>query len=232
MSIFGYSSEAAPVKDIIGGNFEVPKTDVYPITLGHVYTTKTSKGGTAITIIGKYEDGTEFKKTIYPTSTKSGVEKNTYLGKDNKPVYLADFLHFDALCLLVLGKPASEVTTEDKMVKIFDNDLKKEVPKKVATFVDFNGKQVLLALTRVLKTKQKIVGDTYVDAEGTRTEQNLDKVFRYVDRKTVTEVSTQSDATYMDAWLAKYQGKDKDLTTKQSGVAGAPEAPAMVKPLF
>ena len=232
MSLFGYSNEPVVTqKDSLGG-FSVKPTDVYTITLGHVYITASSGGGKAVNIIGKYEDGTEFKKTIYPTSKKSGTEKNTYTDKDGNTHYLADFLHFDGLCLLTLGKPASQMTTEPKMVKVYNKDQKKEVPTQVDTFTEFNGLQVKLALTRTLKTKQKLEGNTWVDTPDTRSEQDLTKVFRAVDNKTVVEVTNGSEAEFMEAWLEKYQGKDADKTTKKSGSVGAPKAAVAAKPLF
>ena len=237
MSIFGYNAEAKTETDNLGSDFGALPTDVYDSTIQVMYMTKTSSGGTALNLIAKTSDGKEIKKTLYVTSMKSGTEKNTYLDKDGKPHYLADFLHADAICLLAVGKPLGELTTEDKLVKIFDFDQKKEVPKKVPTYPDLQGKQIKLAMVRVTKLKQVKQGNEYVDdpTGATRQENTLDKVFRASDNKTVNEVRSQAPAEFMEAWLAKNQGKDKDLTKgkAQQGTVGAPAAPsAPTKPLF
>lgn len=237
MSIFGYNAEAKTETDNLGRDFGAVPTDVYDSTIQVMYMTKTTSGGTALNLIAKTADGKEIKKALYVTSMKSGTEKNTYLDKEGKPQYLADFLQADAICLLAVGKPLSELTTEDKLVKIFDFDQKKEVPKKVPTYPDLQDKQIKLAMVRVTKLKQVKQGNEYVDdpAGATRQENTLDKVFRASDNKTVNEVRSQAPAEFMEAWLAKNQGKDKDLTQGKAaqGTAGAPAASsAPTKPLF
>lgn len=237
MSIFGYNAEAKTETDNLGRDFGAVPTDVYDATIQVMYMTKTTSGGTALNLIAKTTDGKEIKKTLYVTSMKSGTEKNTYLDKEGKPQYLADFLQADAICLLAVGKPLGELVPEDKLVKIFDFDQKKEVPKKVPTYPDLQDKQVKLALVRVTKLKQVKQGNEYVDdpTGATRQENTLDKVFRASDNKTVNEVRSQAPAEFMEAWLAKNQGKDKDLTQGKAaqGTAGAPAASsAPTKPLF
>jgi len=243
MSIFGYNAEAKTETDNLGRDFGAVPTDVYDSTIQVMYMTKTTSGGTALNLIAKTTDGKEIKKTLYVTSMKSGTEKNTYLDKEGKPQYLADFLQADAICLLAVGKPLGELIPEDKLVKIFDFDQKKEVPKKVPTYPDLQDKQVKLAMIRVNKIKQVKGGvdangkQRYVDdLAGTVVQENtLDKVFRASDNKTVNEVRSQAPAEFMEAWLAKNQGKDKDLTQGKAaqGTAGAPAASsAPTKPLF
>lgn len=238
MSLFGNlkTEGLEEAEDRVGGNFGAVDTDVYLTTIAAFYHGKSPKGAQFIQIIGKLPNGKELRNTVYITNQKG---ENFFMAKDKdkketgKRAPLPGFTLIDDICMITTGKPLSEQDTEEKTVKVYDADAKKELPKSVPMLTDVVGKEVKLAVQKVLENKSDKVGDEYVPNAETRELNEIVKAIHPELNMTIVEAKNGADApAYHDAWLESNKGKIRDKRSIKDGVAGVAGAPpkAATKP--
>lgn len=223
----------ADEKDSIGGG-RVLESGLYPATINLAYVTTSQGGATGLVLHAKTEDGRNIQQTLWMTSGAAKGATNTYTDKDGKKHYLPGFLAAQSLTLLTIGKEISELDTETKVAKVWNKEAKAEVPTKVECLTDLHGKQIIFGLIR------NVVDKTVKNAEGayeptgeTRTENEIDKLFRASDRMTTAEIRAQAtEAVFVDTWATKWTGVDrvKAKGAAAGGTVGAPKAAATKKP--
>ena len=210
-------------QDRLGG-FAVFNTDVYPGKVKVAYGIKSEGGalGVALTIL--LDGGREYAETVY-VSNKKG--ENFYV-KDGKKYPMPGFTNIDDLCLITTGIPLAEQATEEKVVKIYDYDQKKELPKSVPVLVGLTDQPVLVAIQKSLedKTKKNDAGD-YVPTGETREANSIEKFFHPEYKLTVNEAKAGvEEPKFLKAWTEKNKDQVRDKTTASkggnSGQAGAP----------
>lgn len=224
MSIFGKlkSEGLEESQDRLGG-YAAKETDIYTGKIKMAYAGKAKSGAQSVTII-QDQGGTEYRETIYVTN-KAG--ENWFLNKDDKSkkVPLPGFTIMDDICMVTVGCGLAEIETEEKMVKIYDPDQKKELPKAVHVLTPLIGQEVSLGIRKVLENKSKKEGDEYVPTSEERTSNVIEKVFHTETKMTVAEGRQGLDAgVFWDAWLEKNKGQVQDKRTIKDGVQGAPIA--------
>jgi hypothetical protein len=126
------------------------------------------------------------------------------------------------------------------VIKLYDFDLKKEVPKTVPMLTDVIGKEVSLAILKVLENKnEKDADGNYVAIADTRETNVVDKVFHTESRMSVVEARNEAtEAKFWDGWVEKNKDQVRDKRTikdgAQAGTAGKPpsasSAPAGAAP--
>jgi hypothetical protein len=227
MSLFGNlkSDGLEETSDRLGG-FNVLETNIYTGPIKVAFAGVAASGARNVTVILDF-NGQEFRETIYITNKKG---ENFFLNKDDnkKKVPLPGFTTIDDICLVTTGKPlADQEDIEDKMVKVYDPDLKKEVPKSVPVLMGLTGQIVSLAITKQIENKsEKDSNGVYQPKADTREINVIDKVFHTESKMTVVEARNGAEvSTFWDAWLEKHKGKDRDKRTIKDGVAGKPGAP-------
>lgn len=201
------------------------------------YVSKAKSGAIGVNLVMSTSAGREFKTTLW---VQSGDAKgnNNYYTRDNKKVYLMDFIVFESLCLLTLGVKGSEAETEDKVIKIWDHKTGKEEPTTVPVIVDLIGKEAIFGIVKKLVSKNTLVGDSWVNTGETKEENKVTKIFRASDNKTVPEITNQAEeATAITAWLKKFEGTVKDESikldasaTQSAAFSGAAAGAATAKP--
>jgi hypothetical protein len=212
-------------QDRLGGSFTF-ETDVYEATIKLAYAGQSAAGALNVTISADI-NGQEFRETIYVTN-KQG--QNYFLNKqDNtKKVPLPGFTTVEHLCLIASDKGLADQTMEEKIVKIWDYDEKKEMPKAVDVLVDLIGQKVALGIVKqTVDINEKDSNGDYVPTGKTRDENTIDKVFDIESKLTVIEAMNGSTTgTFQDSWLTKNRGVTRDKTNKvaagQSGQQGRP----------
>jgi len=161
----------------------------------------------------------------------SGTEKggkNFYIAKDGKKRYLPGFTLANDLALLTAGVEIADVSTEEKMVKLYDFTAKEELPTKVQMFTDLVGKEIKAGIQMSIEDKNvKNDAGKYVPSGETRNESNVDKFFRARDGLTRTEIiAGETEGVFVDAWVQKNQGSIRNNAKGSAGVAmGSPMAP-------
>lgn len=211
-------------EDRLGGNFSTLESGVYPAMIAMAYALTSDGGAKGINLALKVDvDGEErdFRQTVYVTK-KTG--ENFYLDKDKKKQPLPGFTVIDDLCLVATeGKTLSQITFEDKTIKVYDFDAKTEVNKNLPVAMDLLGKMVLVAIEKTIEDKTtKDAAGVYVPTGETREENQIAKVAHAATRKTVSELREGKEAAFMDGWAAKYTGKTRNRAKGAQGNAGAP----------
>lgn len=212
-------------RDSLGG-FTL-ESDIYAGKIKVAYAQPAASGAMGIVMLFDF-GGKEYRETVYVTNKKG---ENFYLNKNDatKKVPLPGFTTADDICLIVTGKPLCEQVTEEKVVNVYDNDAKKELPKSVQMLVDLVGQDIRVAIQKRIENKSVKQGDEYVLTAETREVNSIEKVFHPELHLTVVEArSGQEVAKFHDAWLERNKGKTIDKTTavKDAANRAAPKAGA------
>ena len=229
MSLFGNlkSDGLEQTQDRLGGGYQPKETDIYTGKIKALYAGKSAGGAQSVSLILSLADGSEYRETFWITNKKG---ENFFLNKDDKTkkVPLPGFTIVDDLCLVTTGKPLAEQDTEEKTIKLYDSEAKKELPKAVPMLVEALGLEVSLGIVKVLENKNEKQGDEYVPTAETREVNATDKVFHTETRMTVVEAREGAEtAKFWDSWLERNKGNTRDKRTiknGQAGTAGAPKA--------
>lgn len=210
-------------QDRLGG-FDRFETDIYEARIINAYAGKSDKGAQNVTVVARLLDsGKEYRETIYITNRDG---QHWFMNGDSK-VPLPGFTTINDLCIATTEKPLADQDTEEKQVKIYDGDLKKEVPKAAQVLIDLINKSCWLAIEKVLENKNEKGDDnTYVPTAETRISNTIAKVFEHNTKMTIPEaVNGKESAEFFEKWLEKNKGKEVDrrkIKDGQSGSTGAP----------
>ena len=209
-------------KDSVGGG-GVLASNIYPATVKLAYVTQSEGGAIGLVLQAQTSAGRDIRETLWMSSGTAKGGKN-YYEKDGEKHYLPGFIAANALALLTVGQELSDLDTETKVVNVYNKDAKAEVPTKVEMVMDLLGKDILVGLIKetVDKTVKNDAGN-YVPTGETREQNTIDKFFRASDKKTTAEIRAQAEeASFHDTWLAKWQDKVRDKSSKVAGTAGVP----------
>jgi hypothetical protein len=225
MSLFGnMTNEGMDVEaeDRLGG-FQIFDSDIYNTTIKMAYSITAPSGARAIFFEFDLGTGSTYRETVYFTS-RSGV--NFYLTENKKKAPLPGFTLVDDICMFTTDTPLAGQNTEEKVVKVYDTDSKKEVPKSVPVLVDLLGKQVSIGVVRNLENKNEKVGNEYVPTAETRETNNIEKAFHTDTKLTIVEAKAgKTVGEFWDKWLEKNKGQTRDRRKHKGGPAsGRPNA--------
>ncbi len=227
-------------EDRLGG-YNIRDTDIYLGKIKAAYAGKSDGGAQYIGLVITLPDG-EYNETIYITNKKG---ENFFLNKDDnsKKVPLPGFTLIDDLCLVTTGKPLSKQVTEEKTVKLYDYEERKELPKNVPMLMDLIDTEAYFAIVKqtVDKTKKNDSTGEYDPTGETRDENVIEKVFHNPSRVTVVEQreAVKHDKTaepvFFDKWVEKNKGNTRNKS-KSGNVGNAPkggqQAPKKTTSLF
>lgn len=208
-------------QDRLGG-FQTFNTDIYTGVIKAAYAGESAKGAMSISFIIAMPGGREYKETVYVTNKK----KENFFMQDKKKIPLPGFTVVDDICLIATGKPLAEQETEEKVIKIYNYDSKKDEPTAVQMLVGLLDQPIKVGIQKTLENKKEKSGDDYVDVAGEREVNNIEKVFHPEMNLTVAEArSGQDAAAFHDAWLERNKDKVRDKRTIKDGQAGNTGAP-------
>lgn len=209
-------------QDRLGG-FQVFDSKIYHSTIKALYAGEAKSGAMNLSVVLDLGGGQEYRETVYITNKK----KQNYFEKDGKKQPLPGFTLINDLCLIATEKELSQLATEEKIIKLWDNDQKKEVPTAVQMVTEAIGKPVAVGILKALENKQvKSSTGEYVPTAETRETNRIDKVFHPEAKVTVAEArSGKKEAGFWDAWTKRNEGKVRDDRAIKDGKGGAPGAP-------
>jgi len=217
-------------QDRLGG-FKVYESGAYTGTIKAAYGGKSANSNAQnITVILDTEQG-EYREIFWVTNKNN---ENFFLNKQDKSkkVPLPGFVLVDDLCLVTTNKPLSQQTTEDKIMNVYDPEVRKEIPKSVPMLVELLGKKVTFGIVKELRNKQakNLSTGEYEDTGESREENSTDKVFHYPSNMTVVEARQgMTVSVFFDAWLQKNKGVTRDRRSikdgSQNGKPGKPGVP-------
>lgn len=221
MSLFGNlkSDGLEESQDRLGG-YKPLETDIYTGVIKAAYAGKSEGGALSMNLIAMINNN-EYRETYWLTNKKG---ENFFLNASDKTkkVPLPGFQVVDDICLIATGKPLSEQATEERTIKLYDYDAKKELPKGVDMLVDLIGQSVSLGILKELHNKNEKQGDEYVATAETREQNVTDKVFHPTEKMTVAEARAgASEAKFWDSWLERNKNQTRDRREIKDGQAGS-----------
>lgn len=207
-------------QDRLGGGFQPRASGAYDLKIKAFYAGAADSGAKYVALIA--EDGSgEYRETIYVTN-KQG--ENWFLNKDDKTkkVPLPGFTTIDDICQVTVGKSLADLAWEEKVIKLYDFDAKKELPKSVMMATEMLGQEVTLGLLQTLKNKGvKQPDGSYIDGPEERTEVNIGKVFHTGTKMTVAEARAgKEQAEFFEQWVARNKDAVIDKRTIKDGAGG------------
>lgn len=203
-------------KDVLGGN-SVRETDIYTGKVSNAYFIESKKGAIGVTVEFN-EGGSTLKFTQYVTTNKEKGQL-PYYEKDGTKYPLAGFTIINDLCLLTTNEELHTIADEgleQKVVELYNFDLRKAVPTEVSVLVPLIGEEVSLGVFKKLVNKLDSQGNP---TNETREINEVTKVFHAETRGTVAELQADNDSagTFWDQWLEKNKGRVIDATTAAAG---------------
>lgn len=219
MALFGNlkSEGLEETTDRIGG-FQPHETDIYTGPIKMAYAGASSGGAGNVTLILDL-NGREYRETIYVTNKKG---ENFFYNKDDrtKKVALPGFTIIDEICLVATNAPLADQPFEEKMVKVYDFEAKKELPKSVPVAIDLIGKVVSVGIVKTLENKSEKQGADYVPVFETRLVNSIEKVFHTETQMTVPEIRNGAEkAGFWGAWVERNRGETRDKRKLKDGAA-------------
>lgn len=218
------------------GGFAIRETDAYLATIKMAYAGQSQGGAKSVSLVLTLPDG-EYNETVYITN-KQG-ENFFYNPNDKtKKVSLPGFTTINDICIVTTGKELHEQDSEEKVVKVYDYDEKKEMPKTVPVLVELLGKTFYVGLLKQIEDKNKKNESTgeYEPTGETRETNTIEKVFHDPSMITVPEGrkaekdGTDPVATFYEAWIKKNKGVTRDKSKGGGGNAGNSGRPAGAAP--
>ena len=205
--------------DVIGG-YSVLDTNVYDFTIEVAYIDYSKNtGAMSMNMHLKGANGEQLKTQQWVASGDVKGNNNYYVDKKtNKKRYLPGFTIMNDIALLSVAKEIGQCAMEPKMVKLYDYDLRTEMPVEKTVITDLTNAHISLGVIKqtVDKNVQNGQGD-YVPSGETRDENEVDKAFRTSDGFTTVEVTAESDSpVFKQKWL------DKNLGVTRNKVKGVP----------
>jgi hypothetical protein len=213
------------VGDRLGGG--LLESGVYDGTVKLAYAGK-SQSSNAQSVVAHIDvKGVEFRETFWITN-RNGVNSYDDKKDPSKKHPLPGYTMADDLCLLTTGLPLSEQTVEEKIVKLYDFESKKDIPQNVPVLTDVIGKPITVGvLKQTVDKQQKDSAGNYVNTGETRDENIADKFFHTESRRTVTEVREGfEEPAFYAKWVEKNTGKTRNRAKGSEGKVGAPGRPA------
>lgn len=207
-----------------GGTFE---SGFYMATVKLAYAGKAQNSNAQSVTIHLDIGGREYRETLWVTN-KQG--ENFYIDKNDstKKHSLPGFVTVDDFCLLTTGHGLVDQTFEDKVVKLYDFEQKKDMPQNVPVLIDVIGKEIGVGLIKQIVDKNvKDSSGNYVPSGETREENVADKFFHAESLRTVSEFKNSvEEAVFQPKWVEKNTGETRNRAKGAAGKTGAPGKPA------
>ena len=209
--------------DSLGG-FQTLDSSVYDCKIANAFITMSQGKAMAFNLELKTADGKQMNQQLWVTSGEKKGCLNYYINKKtNEKHYLPGFNIANAICLLTVGKELSKIDTEPGVAEVYGEKTKVDIMPELV------GQDVTLGVIKQIVDKTAKSEDTgnWEPTGESRTENEIDKVFRTRDGLTVTEIrGKMTEPIFKQKWLEKWDGEVKDRTTDTSGCAaeGAPAA--------
>lgn len=221
-------------EDVLGGSRTVP-SNVYPAGIKLAYLDKSAKG--AICVVFDFAlmvNGKEctHKETFYISNAAgSFTYKDKKTGED-KP--MPSFVTVDTICKVVTGKGLAELSSEKKMVKVYDYDQKAEVPQEKEVLMDLVRGKLELGILEVTVDKNVKSDTGYVPSGETRDINEVSKIFTEEGLTLVEKDAGKTETKFKEAWIAQYADKkiNKAKGAASGAKAGGVAKQATASPLF
>jgi hypothetical protein len=194
--------------DTLGGEYIKP-TGLIHCIVDMAYLSKSSTGAMSLNLhLRNAEDKSITRHTLWITSGDKKGNKNYYINKNGKKFLLPDMVKADQISKITAGKPMSELTAENKTIKLWDFNASAEKPTEVPALPEMIGQPLMVGLIKCRDNKRVNDGSgNYVPTRDERFSNEIDKVF-HPNRFTVTEKEAGAEeAKFANQWEEKYDSE-------------------------
>lgn len=223
MSIFASQTELKP--ETVGGS-RLFETGIYSMVVDMAYLDESKGGAYSLNVVLKAADGKTHKETLWITGGRDKGQLTYFLNKSNEKQDLPGFAIANALAFHATGKDLGGLVPEEKMVNIYNYDLKKDVPTPRQVFMDMIGQQVKVAIVKqtVDKTKKNDATGKYEPTGETREENEISQIFNEKTDQSLYEAKNSLPAEIAAKWVAVNAGKTRNRSKagKEGTTTGAP----------
>lgn len=186
--------------DSLGGGFTKP-TGLYGCIVDTAYLSKSKGGALGLNLhLRVASDKSIVRQTIWCTSGDAKGNKNYYVNKDGKKFLLPGMQLADQIARITTGKAMGDLSAEEKVVKLWDNEAKAEKPTKVPVLTEMLGKSILVGLHKVDKNRwtggAPTADHTFIN--------DIDKVFYPDGFSTLEREAEAAEAKVHKQWQDKY----------------------------
>ena len=238
MSLFKKVEGIEEEKDVLGGGskFGVWNTGVYDVIIDSVYLDKSSGGAYSMNFVFKTADGKELSDTMYVTSGEAKGQLNYYTDKEGKKRYLPGYNIANAIAFAATGKELPDLEPENKIIEIYNYDLKKKVPTEKPVYMDLIGKKVKLGVFKVKEFKGvKDTSGQYVDSDEVKEFNEINKIFDENGLTIVEKKAGKTEPGFLNEWVDKYKEdfiKDKTKGKTPTATTGGATTGSSTPSLF
>lgn len=209
------------------------ETGLYTVVIDSVYMDQSKGGAHNLNFTFKTADGKTLSDTIYITSGTAKGVLNYYIDKKGQKQYLPGFTVANDISLVAGEKELSELLPEEKIVEVYNAELKKKVPTAKLVPMELIGKTLQIGIVKVKEFKNvKDASGNYVPGTEIREFNEINKVFAD-DGRTIVEAKAGSEAEFITKWVAKNPSTFiKDKTGGAKAPAAGAASGATTKSLF
>lgn len=208
----------------------VMDSGVYDVKISMAYLEKTSGGATALKLEFKEVPfGGTVRQTLYIVSGDAKGNLPYYTDSDGNKKPLPDMQKAITLSQLVTGKAFAELEPEDKVISLYNFDVKGEVNTQVKAYTDLIGQELKIGVLKVEKNKaQRDASGSWTDSNEKQEINEVDKFFT-TDGHTLSEQKAGSNPEFIERWKERNEG---NTVVRYKPIAGAPTpgAPAAASP--
>ncbi len=141
------------------------------------------------------------------------VNKNT--GKNH---YLPGYVIVNDIATIITGQPLEDQEAEEKGVKVYDFEAKKDVTQEKMVLIDLIGQEIKLGVLKVIEDKKaKDDSGEYAPTGETREVNEIDKVFDVETGRTLQEIKADvEEGEFVNRWVER----NKDNVRNKAKGAG------------
>lgn len=196
------------------GGFHRLDSDIYQATIKTAFAGESAGGAMFVTLICDIK-GIEYRETLYISNRNKEV---FYKTNNGRKAPIPGYALFKNICIICTGKEPNKLTTEEKVIKIWDFESGSEQLKSVPVVTELTGKDVALGIVKELvnKRKKNQKGE-YVEVAEFNEVNRITAVFHPTKKLTVNEAIDGKEPHFWDAWLKDNQGKTKDRRKVKEG---------------
>lgn len=212
-------------------------TNAYDCLVDHAYVDQSDSGAAFMQLSLITDSGKTLSQRFFFTSGDAKGNAITYPVKDKSGTptgeqrYLPGFVIASDIHEMLTGVPLAEMTTESKLVKVWNKAAQKELPVEKPCLINIIGKRIKLGIQEQEIIKQVNDNGTWKDTDETRKQNEVVKVFDVKTGITNSERIAGEESSFLDKWIANFEGimvdktkgkgKKAPGTTGATGVAGA-----------
>ena len=206
-------------RDSVGSG--VLDSDVYLGVVELVYLDASASGAISVNISFKTNNRT-VRQTVYISNRKGEF---VYRNKDKKDLPLPGYAQMDAFFTAVTGKGLSSQSLEEKVINIYNYDLKKEIPQTRKVFMDILNKPIAAGILKISEERTTKESNYTV---GTGEYRNLNEFNKWFDAETgltnVEKKAGETEAKVLENWKKANTGNEviRNAATRDTSKAGAP----------